>query len=59
MENGDYEEKKQKAVTKVADTLEECLKDFDGDEQDRIREDLANYMFGYLGVSFGLHVKRG
>ena len=57
-ERGDYEYKKEKALEKVATTLEECLDKFHGDENDRIREDIANYTIGYLGVSFGLHVKR-
>ena len=57
-ERGDYEYKKEKALEKVAATLEECLEKFHGEENDRIREDIANYAVGYLGVSFGLHVKR-
>jgi len=57
-ERADYEYKKEKALEKVAATLEECLKKFHGEEDDRIREDIANYMVGYLGVSYGLHVKR-
>ncbi|MBA7555866.1 hypothetical protein ES705_48558 [subsurface metagenome] len=57
-ERGDYEYKKEKALGKVAATLEECLEKFHGDENDRIREDIANYMVGYLGISYGLHVKR-
>lgn len=57
-ERADYEYKKQKALTKVAETLGECLGKFKGEEEDRIREDIANYTIGYLGVSFGLHVKR-
>lgn len=58
-ERGDYEYKKGKTLEKVSETLEECLKEFSGEEQDLIREDIANYTIGYLGVSFGLHVKRG
>jgi len=58
-ERADYEYKKEKAIKKVAETLEEYLGKFSGEEQDRIREDIANYTIGYLGVSFGLHVKRG
>jgi hypothetical protein len=54
----DYKNKKGKAIEKVAATLEECLSDFSEEEQANIREDIANYMVGYLGVSFGLHVKR-
>ena len=57
-ERGDYEYKKEKALNKVAALLEECLESFHGDENDRIREDIANYIVGYLGVSYGLHVKR-
>jgi len=57
-ERGDYEYKKEKALEKVAAILEECLESFYGDENDRIREDIANYTVGYLGVSYGLHVKR-
>ena len=57
-ELADYEYKKEKALKKVAGTLEECLGEFHGEEHDRICEDIANYTIGYLGVSFGLHVKR-
>ncbi len=57
-ERDDYEYKKEKALAKVAATLEECLEKFHGEENDRIREDMANYTVGYLGVSYGLHVKR-
>ena len=57
-ERGDYEYKKEKAIEKVAETLEECLEGFSGEEESKIREDIANYTIGYLGVSFGLHVKR-
>lgn len=57
-ERDDYEYKKEKALGKVAETLEECLEKFHGEENDRIREDIANYMVGYLGVSFGLHIRR-
>jgi hypothetical protein len=54
----EYEYKKEKALDKVATTLEECLENFHGEEEARISEDIANYTIGYLGVSFGLHVKR-
>lgn len=57
-ERCDYDFKKEKAIAKVAETLEACLEEFHGEEYDRIREDIANYTFGYLGVSFGLHVKK-
>ena len=57
-ERADYEYKKEKALDKLAATLEECLGKFHGEENDRIREDMANYTVGYLGVSYGLHVKR-
>ena len=57
-ERGDYAYKKDKALDKVAATLEECLAEFHGEENDRIREDIANYTVGYLGVSFGLHIRR-
>jgi hypothetical protein len=57
-ERGDYEYKRKKALEKVAATLEDCLAKFHGEENNRIREDIANYTIGYLGVSFGLHVKR-
>ena len=57
-ERADYDYKKEKALDKVAATLEECLGQFHGEENNRIREDIANYTIGYLGVSFGLHVKR-
>jgi hypothetical protein len=56
-ERADYDYKKEKALKKVAATLEECLEQFHGKETDQIREDIANYTVGYLGVSFGLHVK--
>ncbi len=58
-ERGDYDYKKEKALKKLADVLEECLGDFHGEEDDpRIREDIANYTIGYLGVSYGLHAPR-
>jgi len=57
-ERGDYEYKKEKALEKVAETLGECLAKFPGEENARICEDIANYVVGYLGVSFGLHVRR-
>jgi len=55
---GDYDYKKEKSLDKVAGVLEGILEDFYGDENARIREDIANYTIGYLGVSFGLHVER-
>jgi len=58
-ERGDYEYKKEQALKKVAETLDECLKDFSGEEENKIREAIANYVVGYTGVSFGLHVERG
>ena len=57
-ERADYEYKKGKALEKVAATLEECLEKFHGEEDARIREDIANYTIGYLGVCFGLHVRK-
>ena len=57
-ERADYDYKKKEALDKVAATLEGCLAKFHGEENDRIREDIANFTVGYLGVSFGLHVKR-
>jgi hypothetical protein len=48
----DYKEKKDEALKYIAATLEECLANFhDGEENNRIREDIANYVIGYLGVS--------
>lgn len=55
---GDYEYKKDKALKKVADVLEECLGNFHGEDAPRIREAIANFTIGYLGVSFGLHAPR-
>ncbi len=54
----DYDYKKEKAVKKLAEVFEEILKQFHGEENYQIREDIANYTIGYMGVSFGLHVKR-
>ena len=54
-ERGDYQYRKEKTLDKVAETLEECLGQFHGEENNRIREDIANYIVDYLGVSFGLH----
>ena len=51
VERGDYGYKKEKALNEVASTLEACLKHFYGEEQNLIREDIANYVIGYLGVS--------
>lgn len=58
VERGDYDYKREKSLDKLAETLEECLSKFSGEENNRIREDMANYMIGYLGVSYGLHVER-
>ena len=58
-ERGDYDYKREQALKKVAETLEGCLEDFSGEEENKIREDIATYTIGYLGVSFGLHVERG
>ena len=59
VERGDYGARKEKALEKVAKTLEECLSMFPTEEeQDNAREDIANYVIGYLGVTFGPHVKR-
>lgn len=57
-ERGDYDYKKEKAMNKVAEVFGEILEKFHGEENNRIREDIANYTIGYMGVSFGLHVKR-
>ncbi|GAH16354.1 unnamed protein product [marine sediment metagenome] len=57
-ERGDYDYKKDQAMNKLAGVLEGILEDFFGEENARIREDVANYTIGYLGVSFGLHVER-
>jgi len=54
----DYDYKKENVMKKLAEVFEAVLQEFFGDENDRIREDIANYTIGYLGVSFGLHVKR-
>jgi len=54
----DYDYKKENAVKKLAEVFEEILEKFHGEENYRIREDIANYTVGYMGVSFGLHVKR-
>ena len=58
MNKEDYDAKKKKALNRVAETLEECLDMFPEQERDQAREDIANYTIGYLGVSFGLHVRR-
>ena len=57
VERADYEYKKEKALKRVAAVLEECLGVFAGGEESKIREDIANYTIGYLGVSFGLHAR--
>ena len=54
----DYDYKKENARKKLAEVFEELLKQFHDEENYRIREDIANYTIGYMGVSFGLHVKR-
>ena len=54
----DYDYKKENAMKKLADVFEEILQKFHGEENSRIREDIANYTVGYMGVSFGIHVKR-
>jgi len=53
-----YDSRKNKALDKVHATLKECLEQFYGEENDRICEDIANYMVGYLGVAYGLHISR-
>ncbi len=59
VERGDYDYKKKKALGKLAKVFDECLGEFFGEEERaRIREDIATYTIGYMGVSFGLHVKR-
>lgn len=54
----DYAYKKEAALNKLADVFDVFLKQFHGEDNDHIREDIANYTVGYMGVSFGLHVKR-
>ncbi len=54
----DYDYKKENALKKIAEVFENILKEFYGEDNSRIREDIANYTIGYMGVSFGLHVKR-
>lgn len=53
-----YDHKKERALKKLAEVFEEILKEFPCEGNDQIREDIANYTIGYMGVSFGLHVKR-
>ena len=57
-ERDDYDYKRENAVKKLAEVFEEVLKKFHGEENYRIREDIANYTIGYMGVSFGLYIKR-
>ncbi len=54
----DYDYKKENSVNRLAVVFEEILRKYHGEENCRIREDIANYTIGYMGVSFGLHVKR-
>lgn len=54
----DYDYKKEQVRKKLAELFEHILGEFPGEENYRIREDIANYTIGYMGVSFGLHIKR-
>jgi len=54
----DYDYKKENALKKIAEVFEGVLQQFHGEDNCRIREDIASYTIGYVGVSFGLHVKR-
>jgi len=58
VERADYDYKKEKSIEKLAGVFEDILQQFDGEENNRLREDIANYTIGYMGVSFGLHVNR-
>jgi len=53
-----YDYKKKNAMKKLAEVFEDVLQQFPGEENNQIREDIANYTIGYMGVSCGLHVKR-
>ncbi len=53
-----YDYKKKNAMKKLAEVFEDVLQQFPGEENNRIREDIANYTIGYMGVSCGIHVKR-
>lgn len=57
-ERGDYDYKKENSINRLAVVFEEILRKFHGEEDARIREDIANYTIGYMGVSFGLHFKK-
>lgn len=57
-ERSDYDYKKENSISRLAVVFEQILRNFPGEENNRIREDIANYTIGYLGVSFGLHIKR-
>lgn len=54
----DYDYKQENSINRLAVVFEEILRGFQGEENARIREDIANYTVGYMGASFGLHVER-
>ncbi|MBA7713944.1 hypothetical protein ES703_122955 [subsurface metagenome] len=54
----DYDYKKENAMKKIAEVFEGVLKQFHGEDNWQIREAIANYTIGYMGVSFGFHIKR-
>jgi len=54
----EYRRKKEEALKHLASVYEEILQEFNNDEYLRIREDIANYTVGYMGATFGLHVKK-
>ena len=55
---GDYDYKKEEVLKHLAGVFENILQEFGEDDNLRIREDLANYTVGYMGATFGLHVKK-
>ncbi len=54
----EYDKKKENSLSRLGVVFEQILRKYQGEEERRIREDIANYTVGYMGASFGLHVKR-
>ena len=51
---GDYEKQLKAAHKVISDALEKALSMFPEWQSPQARVDVANYVFGYLGVSWGL-----
>lgn len=55
--HSDYDHRKQNSLSRLGVVFEQILRNYHGEEARQMREDIANYTIGYMGASFGLHVK--